>query len=68
MATKKKQFIGGKQISREEAYAFLTDFVREFQKNLTPEERLSLWAKIQDGYCPHCGKCYCQKCHCQNGE
>ncbi len=47
----------------------LIDEVRLVQNPLFDEGRLDFWAKIQDGYCPHCGSsylpCYCLKDECQ---
>jgi len=44
--------------------SFLSKTVREYQKNLSADERHDLWSALSEGYCKECGgtdlPCYCE--------
>lgn len=39
----------------QDAGSFLISVIKKALAEMTPEERLSFWELLQEGYCPHCG-------------
>ncbi len=48
----------------------LINKIREQQDGLTAEERMGIWRKIMEGYCPDCGDVQASgcRCYCKNDE
>lgn len=44
--------------------------LRNYQSELSPDERLTLWETLRQGYCTDCARKLetGEKCHCENNE